>query len=97
MREDILVPTEHLTVNKFLTRLEGFGLDKTFVQKRLFPRDAASPRLSRATDGRTPIQDRREPQARLRLESGGVRGDRDPEVRPRDGGRCTVQDSGSRR
>ena len=43
MREDILVPTEHLTVNKFLTRLEGFGLDKTFVQKRLFPRDAASP------------------------------------------------------
>ena len=43
MREDILVPTEHLTVNKFLTRLEGFGLDKAFVQKRLFPRDAASP------------------------------------------------------
>jgi transcriptional regulator with XRE-family HTH domain len=42
MREDILVPTEHLTVNKFLTRLEGFGLDKAFVQKRLFPRDAAT-------------------------------------------------------
>lgn len=42
MREDILVPTEHLTVNKFLTRLEGFGLDKTFVQNRLFPRDAAA-------------------------------------------------------
>jgi transcriptional regulator with XRE-family HTH domain len=40
MREDILVPTEHLTVNKFLTRLEGLGLDKAFVQKRLFPRDA---------------------------------------------------------
>lgn len=42
MREDILVPTEHLTVSKFLTRLEGLGLDKNFVQKRLFPRDAAS-------------------------------------------------------
>jgi transcriptional regulator with XRE-family HTH domain len=42
MREDILVPTEHLTVNKFLTRLEGFGLDKAFVQKRLFPRDATT-------------------------------------------------------
>ncbi len=39
MREDILVPTEHLTVNKFLTRLEGLGLDKSFVQNRLFPRD----------------------------------------------------------
>src|ERR1017187_1224199 len=39
MREDILVPTEHLTVNKFLTRLEGLGLDRTFVHKRLFPRD----------------------------------------------------------
>ena len=39
IREDILVPTEHLTVNKFLTRLEGLGLDKSFVQKRLFPRD----------------------------------------------------------
>jgi transcriptional regulator with XRE-family HTH domain len=42
MREDILVPTEHLTVNKFLTRLEGFGLDKAFVQRRLFPRHAAT-------------------------------------------------------
>jgi len=40
MREDILVPTENLTVNKFLTRLEGLGLEKNFVQKRLFPRDA---------------------------------------------------------
>lgn len=42
MREDILIPTEQLTVNKFLTRLEGLGLDKNFVQKRLFPRDMVS-------------------------------------------------------
>ena len=40
MREDILVPTGSLTVNKFLSRLEGLGLDKSFVQNRLFPRDA---------------------------------------------------------
>lgn len=39
MREDILVPTGNLTVNKFLNRLEGLGLDKNFVQNRLFPRD----------------------------------------------------------
>lgn len=39
MREDILVPTGSLTVNKFLNRLEGLGLDKNFVQNRLFPRD----------------------------------------------------------
>jgi transcriptional regulator with XRE-family HTH domain len=45
MREDILVPTESLTLNKFLTRLEGLGLDKTFVQKRLFPRDVAATAL----------------------------------------------------
>lgn len=42
MREDILVPTGSLTVNKFLSRLEGLGLDKSFVQNRLFPRDTPS-------------------------------------------------------
>ncbi len=42
MREDILVPTDNLTVGKFLTRLESLGLDKSFVQKRLFPRDASA-------------------------------------------------------
>ena len=42
MREDILFPTGNLTVTKFLNRLEGLGLDKTFVQNRLFPRDLSA-------------------------------------------------------
>lgn len=42
MREDILVPTEKLSVKQFLTRLEGLGLDRQFVENRLFPREAAA-------------------------------------------------------
>lgn len=42
MREDILVPTEGLSVNKFLTRLDSLGLDKTFVENRLFPKNVTS-------------------------------------------------------
>jgi transcriptional regulator with XRE-family HTH domain len=36
VREDIFVPTEHLSIQSFLTRLEGLGLNKQFVKQRLF-------------------------------------------------------------
>ena len=39
MREDIFVPTDQLSIKKFLTRLESLGLDRSFVQRRIFPQD----------------------------------------------------------
>lgn len=35
VREDIFVPTEHLSIKGFLARLESFGLNKQFVKQRL--------------------------------------------------------------
>lgn len=39
IREDVFIPTEQLSIKKFLARLESLGLDKNFVRNRLSPRD----------------------------------------------------------
>jgi transcriptional regulator with XRE-family HTH domain/Zn-dependent peptidase ImmA (M78 family) len=41
MREDILVPSDSLSIHTFLSRLESLGLSKDFVERRLLPGDAA--------------------------------------------------------
>ena len=42
VREDIFVPSNHLSITSFLVRLESFGLSKQFVKQRLFADDLPS-------------------------------------------------------